>query len=157
MIPNYGTLITMLINREGIVQLFYSSWSSLGEDFKQIIACLAALEPSDTSSAARFGFLMIALLLRDPKHLDHPEQPSGEETVVVIRWRSKMRVWKGCIYLKRTRKNLRICIMYIYHASCMYILCIMYLYVYIPVQYNKGQTKTGDVTGASTPTWADLA
>jgi len=28
---------------------------------------------------------MIALLLRDPKHLDHPEQPSGEETVVVIR------------------------------------------------------------------------
>ena len=39
----------------------------------------------------------------------------------------------------------------------MYILCIMYLYVYIPVQYSKGQTKTGGVTGASTAAWADLA
>ena len=39
----------------------------------------------------------------------------------------------------------------------MYILCIMYLYVYIRVKYSTVQTKTGGVTGASTAAWADLA
>ena len=46
------------------------------QDLKQILACLA-LEPSDTAAAARFGFLLVALLLRDPKHLDHPEPPDA--------------------------------------------------------------------------------
>lgn len=137
----------------GIV-LNYFSWSSLGEDFKQIIACLGALDPSDATAPARFGFLLIALLLRDPKHLDHPEQPSVKKRVMI----HLLRVLKGCIYLKGTFEK-SADLYYVYMS------CIMYLYImhhvsiciYDIYQYNIKAKQKLVMWGASTPTRADLA